>query len=347
MLTRALGVTTTTTLAHHPMGNAKIERLWQYVVKCLRQLSPQQHRHWQAYVPLIEHTWNTTVHSVLGVSPFEAAHGLPARVVADRWTAAEYNAPSYMDGPGIKAMQTTAKAFMQLVKQVQTQAAMANARCANLKGTKPKLAVGDRVAFFIPPTADEAEAAKRKAKHMLWFRGPAIITDVMSPTTFTLKYKGREYKRCLSELRPFKAKNSPDLDMGVAADNASSFKIGTCVAYSDTDDPEDPASSRFHLGKCVNIADGMAHVHCYATHGNALSRCKWGPLYQNAAGVYAIGDSKHGDEVIDKIPVGDDGTGYVHHYDVRFGKDGKLAPTTRRQLAALNLQRHRLGHSFP
>ena len=118
-------------------------------------------------------------------------------------------------------------------------------------------------------------------------------------------------------------------------------------AYSDTDDPEDPASSRFHLGKCVNIADGMAHVHCYATHGNALSRCKWGPLYQNAAGVYAIGDSKHGDEVIDKIPVGDDGMGYVHHYDVRFGKDGKLAPMTRRQLAALNLQRHRLGHSFP
>ena len=112
MLTRALGVTATTTLAHHPTGNAKIERLWQYVVKCLRQLSPQQHRHWQAYVPLIEHTWNTTVHSVLGVSPFEAAHGLPARGVADRWTVAEYNAPSYMDGPGIKAMQITAKAFM-------------------------------------------------------------------------------------------------------------------------------------------------------------------------------------------------------------------------------------------
>ena len=85
--------------------------------------------------------------------------------------------------------------------------------------------------------------------------------------------------------------------MGVAADSASSFKISTCVVYSDTDDPEDPASFRFHLGKCVNIADGMAHVHCYATHGNALSRCKWGPLYQNAAGVYAIGDSKHGDEV--------------------------------------------------
>ena len=179
-----------------------------------------------------------------------------------------------MDGPGIKAMQTTAKAFMQLVKQVQTQAAMANA--SGQLQHQAETCGGGSSSIFHPPTADEAEAAKRKAKHMLWFRGPAVIAEVMSPTTFTLRYKGREYKRCLSELRPFKVKSSPDLDMGVAADSASSFKIGTCVAYSDTDDPKDPASSRFHLGKCINIADGMAHVHCYATHGNALSRCAGG-----------------------------------------------------------------------
>ena len=41
----ALGVKTTTTLAHHPTGNSKIERIWQYVTKCLRCLSAKQHRH--------------------------------------------------------------------------------------------------------------------------------------------------------------------------------------------------------------------------------------------------------------------------------------------------------------
>ena len=35
-LARVLGVTTTTTLAHHPTGNSKIERVWQFVTKCLR-----------------------------------------------------------------------------------------------------------------------------------------------------------------------------------------------------------------------------------------------------------------------------------------------------------------------
>ena len=42
---QALGITATTTLAHHPTGNSKIERVWQYVTKCLRCLTAAQHRH--------------------------------------------------------------------------------------------------------------------------------------------------------------------------------------------------------------------------------------------------------------------------------------------------------------
>ena len=119
LLAKSFGITTTTTLAHHPTGNSKIERVWQFVTKCLRSLSPQQHQHWQAYVPLMEHTWNTVKHSVLGVSPFEASHGLPARSATDFVDAATYDAPDYIDGPGIKALQTTAKAFLQHLRQVQ------------------------------------------------------------------------------------------------------------------------------------------------------------------------------------------------------------------------------------
>ena len=55
---------------------------------------------------------------------------------------------------------TTAKVFIQLMKQVQTQAAMANARC-QFKGHQAETCGGGSSAFFIPPT-DEAEAAKRK-----------------------------------------------------------------------------------------------------------------------------------------------------------------------------------------
>ena len=92
----------------------------------------------------------------------------------------------------------------------------------NAKGHPPKLSVGDRVAFFIPPTAEEAELAARKAKHLPQFRGPAHITKVLTPTTFELRFKNRTYKRCLSELRRYRATGEPLLDVGVAPDEVSS-----------------------------------------------------------------------------------------------------------------------------
>ena len=186
--------------------------------------------------------------------------------------AADYAAPEYMGKPGIKAMQATAAAFGTHLRQVQQREAKDRAEMLNLKGSAPKLQVGDKVCFFIPPTAEEAELAQRKAKHMPQYRGPATITKVMTPTTFELAYGNRKYKRCLSELRPYHASNDPELDAGVAPDTATSFTVGDYVAYRDTDDPDSEDSQRYHVGKVVNIADGNAHVHCHATHGKALSR---------------------------------------------------------------------------
>ncbi len=135
--------------------------------------------------------------------------------------------------------------------------------------------------------------------------------------------------------------------MGVAPDNTTDFNLGMLVAYSDTDDPADQNSIKFHIGKCVNLADGYAEIHCYATHGNAISRCKWAPLYQNQKGIYATGDPSHGEPVIDKIPTGENSETYMHHFNVKLTTDQKLTLKTRQQLAALGVSRHRLGHTFP
>ena len=284
------------------------------------------------------------MHSTLGVSPYEAAHGLPARGVHCHVAAADYCAPDYMDEAGIKAMQTTAKAFVTHLRQVQTQEAKARAWLLNQKGHAPKLAVGDKVSFFIPPTAEEAQLAARKAKHMPQFRGPATVSKVMTPTTFQIEHKGRTYKRCLTELRPYRAKNDPVLDTGVAPDSATSFEIGAVIAYRDTDDDNDPDSKRFHLGKVVNVADGEAHVHCYATSGKALSHASWKPLKQNAKGKYHCGSIAPGEPVIDRIPVSEDE--WVVHYNVQLAANGRIEKRTRRQLQANKVTHHRIGHTF-
>ena len=213
------------------------------------------------------------------------------------------------------------------------------------RGSAPKLKKGDKVSFFIPPTAEEAELAKRKAKHMPQYRGPATITKVMTPTTFTLTHKGRTYQRCLSELRPYRANKDPELNVGVAPDTATSFEVGSFIAYRDTDDPDSEDSSRYHVGKVINVADGQAHVHCHATHGKALSRALWKPLYQNDNGVYAVGDPNHGDAVVDKIPV--DEQEWVLHYNVQLNQKQRITKRSRKQLDGMNVDHHRLGHTFP
>ena len=76
---RIVGCRQTTTLAHHPTGNSTIERVWQYIALVLRKSTQEQYQRWDVLTKLWEHTWNTTPHTLLGVSPFEAAHGLPYR----------------------------------------------------------------------------------------------------------------------------------------------------------------------------------------------------------------------------------------------------------------------------
>ena len=83
-------------------------------------------------------------------------------------------------------------------------------------------------------------------------------------------------------------------------------------------------------------------MHCWSTHGKALSHAKWQPLYQDDRGTYATGDDRHGDAVIDQIPVEEDE--WVLHYDVRMSDSQRIAKRTRRQLTDLAVTHHRLGH---
>ena len=48
-LTRNFGIKQSSTLGHHPTGNALMERTWQYVTKCLRLMTDGQYRHWEDY----------------------------------------------------------------------------------------------------------------------------------------------------------------------------------------------------------------------------------------------------------------------------------------------------------
>jgi len=349
-LSKVFGIRRTTTLAHHPTGNAKMERVWQYVGKCLKTMTDEQHKHWPAYIRLMEHTWNTIISTLLGVSPFEAAHGLPAASAQSRMAEdGEYTSPSTMDHAGIAAMQTTAKAFAQIIKQLQTQDATQRAEAANAKGYNHQLGVGDKVSFFIPPTAQEAAKRGRKVKHIAHFKGPATIIKQYSPTTYRIKYNDSTYDRCLSELRPYRADSKPTAITQQTLTH--DLKVGKYVAICDTDDPANENYNRYHLGKVTNIADGQASIANYATFGKNIITARWKPLYQKDNGTYTLAKPRKAaasKRVIDIVDVDDQS--YVRHFDVKLnthGKHPKIALQTRKQLRALGLEHHVLGKTYP
>lgn len=158
----------------------------------------------------MEHTWNTTTKAATKASPFELAHGLAARGVVDSLAPGpEYNQPSSMDAEGIKALGATARAFEELARQAQLRARSDQAEKANSRGDSAKFEVGDKVSFYIPPSAEEAKQAGRKMKHLPNFRGPAEIVEVLSGSTYELEHHGRRYRRSVQELRRYRARSPP------------------------------------------------------------------------------------------------------------------------------------------
>ena len=87
-------------------------------------MTAEQYREWEKYVRLMEHTWNTSHHSVLQCSPFEAAHGLKARSAIDSLTRGTARVDTdLMTTDGIEAMRATARAFEQQIHNVRKEAA--------------------------------------------------------------------------------------------------------------------------------------------------------------------------------------------------------------------------------
>lgn len=348
-LCQIIGCQQTTTLAHHPTGNSTIERLWQWIASCLRQMTREQYLQWEKYVRLMEHTWNTSFHSVLQCSPFEAAHGLKARSAIDS-LARETGAVStdLMTTDGVDAMRETARAFEQQIQQVREAAATNNAVLLN-RGPKKPYKVGTEVSFYIPPTEAEATRMGRKPKHLLQYRGPAFVTKVLSNTTYEIEYEGRKYQRCFSELRPYKATRLPT-DLPIANHihmQERQLILGNYVALCDTADPQDDL---FHVCKILAIEDGKAVLLNYATFQKNIKTAKFSILYQERSTArYTTRKplrNPREQEVIDRVAI-EDAEDYIDHYDIRMTNSMRITTKSIRQLAKLGLRHHVLGDTYP
>ena len=135
------------------------------------------------------------------MSPFEASTGLPMR------TPGQQPEKYTQSKAGQWMRQSLARSTAQLQHSGTLQSKPEMAPRTDRGPTEPQstvgktLKVGDLVKIFplAEPSALEAEHKGQKAKHCMWYRGPARVMKRLSDTTYTVELcsNKRQYDRSI------------------------------------------------------------------------------------------------------------------------------------------------------
>ena len=270
-----LGVQKSDTLAHNPKSNAKIERVWEFVGRCLRSMPPNQYSQFHLYMPIISHVWNCTPDADTNITPFEAEHGMPCRSIAESILQDPPTEGLPASADDLKTIAASAAAFNELIGNIKAVERVRNARKLNAYGQPQReYHVGDKVSFYLPPNDKEAARMGKKPKHMLQYQGPGIIVEALSPnnTAFKIKCGNRMYRRNIMHISPYKAQDVVPPQLQLHIDN--SVTVGSFVAVLDNTDDR-----HYHLAKVIDIGEDTTQLHYYATQSQRLRDAVWRPLY--------------------------------------------------------------------
>ena len=274
-LSATLGIAQTSTLAHNPKSNAKIERVWQFVGRCLQAMTPDEYREFHKYVPMMEHVWNTIPDSNTNVTPFQAEHGMKCRTIAESILQQPPAAGLPASADDLRSIAVSVNAFTEHIHNVKAVEASQAAIRLNADGTsKIEYNIGDEVAFYLPPSDDAVKAMGKKKKHILQYVGPGVIVESLSPnnTSFRIKYKDRHYQRNVMHMLRYRSPDEVPANLQMYIDNTIS--VGSYVAV--LDDSED---RHYHVAQVLDITDHNTTIQYMGTGARNLRGAQWKKLY--------------------------------------------------------------------
>ena len=279
-LSDMLGIQQTSTLAHNPKSNAKMERVWEFVGRALRSLTTEQYAHFPQFLPILEHVWNGTPDSDTGVTPFEAEHGMPMRGVAE--SLVQNPPPEGLPAElnDIKKITASVHAFTELLSNVKrVEKAQAAIRLNERGFSRIEFNIGDRVTFFLPPTQRQAERMGKYPKHMLHYAGPGEIVEQLSPnkTSWRIRWNGRHYNRNVMHMIPYAPDAHVIEEQRAVQDN--SVTVNSFVAV--LDESED---THYHVARVIDIDEHHTTLHYLGTGSRALRSAVWKFMYHSPDG---------------------------------------------------------------
>jgi hypothetical protein len=152
------------------------------------------------------------------LSPFEIYHGAPARspfapLIPTADIDAELPSVDLADPAAFaESVATSVAAFTAMAKNHADYEKPTTANRLNQKGRPHSCAVGGRVKIYVPPTHRQMRASGRRAKHLLAWRGPCRIVEVLSSTTHAMNEEStsRRFERAVVNILPHRATAVPD-----------------------------------------------------------------------------------------------------------------------------------------
>ena len=270
-----LGIQKSDTLAHNPRSNAKIERVWEFVGRCLRSMPPDQYAQFHLYMAIIAHVWNCTPDADTKITPFEAEHGMRCRSITESIMQDPPAEGLPANAEDLRTIAVAAAAFNEHIANIKAVERVNNANKLNSYGQPiTEFQIGDKVTFYLPPNDKEAARMGKKPKHMLQYQGPAVITESLSPnnTAFKIKMGGRTYRRNIMHLSHYKSDNVVPAQLQLHIDNT--IAVGSFVAVLDN-----TGDTRYHIAKVIDIGEQTTRLHYYATKAPRLYNAIWRPLY--------------------------------------------------------------------
>jgi hypothetical protein len=188
---------------HNPRGNAICERVNQTLGAMIRKLSDLDYKDLRNFPPSFEFMINTTLSSATKCTPFEIAHGLPARTIAQARIEAQRvgrgaadpeileDVSPVFDGSAVKHILEKAVEIAEEVKATSEWHRRMTHEGLNQKGQRYNLdhfVDGAKVYFYRPPSVLDVEKKTRKAKHIDHYVGPATIIKKIGSRSFQISY---------------------------------------------------------------------------------------------------------------------------------------------------------------
>jgi len=166
--------------SYHPQSDGQTERLNQSMETFLRCFANATPTKWSSWLPLAEFWYNSTFHSAIGRSPFEALYGYPPRDFG-------ISASDSVTVPDLAAWLQDRRLMNDLIQQYLFRSKERMKRHADKKRTERQFQVGDMVFLKLQPYIQTSLAPRANQKLAFKYYGPFKVIARVGSVAYTLE----------------------------------------------------------------------------------------------------------------------------------------------------------------